>query len=256
MRIRIAACLAAFALVAVVTAATTPARAGAQDKSKIDPPKHLYGHDLRVRKGGVGDFGPETPRVGVEFFRDSTTKTIIAISDAGSVAVTRAPTGELGKSEAPKWLTAHDLSCRKAGEPFFTQQTKKFGVELFQDRPSNTLLYVSDTGSVALAPVPGALVTDKGPKWHHGLEPKVRTPDQDKFDNAKKFGMEVFKDENTIDQKTSVLIYITEVGFIGTGLTTAPSERVKPPRVAESPTALECVVKLIIPCGTGPIAGI
>lgn len=36
-----------------------------------------------------------------------------------------------------------------------------------------------------------------------------------------------------------------ESEFAHTGLTTAPSERVKPPRVAESPTALECVVKQV-----------
>lgn len=46
-----------------------------------------------------------------------------------------------------------------------------------------------------------------------------------------------------------------ESEFAHTGLTTAPSERVKPPRVAESPTALECVVKQVIACGSGPIAG-
>jgi len=39
-----------------------------------------------------------------------------------------------------------------------------------------------------------------------------------------------------------------------TGLTTVPSVRVRPPRVAESPASLECRVRQIIPCGTGPIA--
>jgi flavin reductase (DIM6/NTAB) family NADH-FMN oxidoreductase RutF len=38
------------------------------------------------------------------------------------------------------------------------------------------------------------------------------------------------------------------------GLTTVPSVKVKPPRIAESPVALECLVKQIVPCGTGPIA--
>lgn len=38
------------------------------------------------------------------------------------------------------------------------------------------------------------------------------------------------------------------------GLTTIPSVKVKPPRIAESPVALECIVKQIVPCGTGPIA--
>lgn len=39
-----------------------------------------------------------------------------------------------------------------------------------------------------------------------------------------------------------------------TGLTTSPSEKVKPPRVAESPVHLECVVRQILSFGTGAIA--
>ncbi len=80
-------------------------------------------------------------------------------------------------------------------------------MEMFHDRGTNQLLYVCESASVALASAPGALVTNKGPKWNHAMEPKVRAPEQDKFENAKKFGVEVFKDENT-----GGLIYITEVG--------------------------------------------
>jgi flavin reductase (DIM6/NTAB) family NADH-FMN oxidoreductase RutF len=39
-----------------------------------------------------------------------------------------------------------------------------------------------------------------------------------------------------------------------TGLTAVPSLKVAPPRVAESPVSMECRVRQIIPCGTGPIA--
>jgi flavin reductase (DIM6/NTAB) family NADH-FMN oxidoreductase RutF len=39
-----------------------------------------------------------------------------------------------------------------------------------------------------------------------------------------------------------------------TGLTALPSVKVGPPRVAESPVNMECRVRQIIPCGTGPIA--
>lgn len=38
------------------------------------------------------------------------------------------------------------------------------------------------------------------------------------------------------------------------GLSTIPSVKVRPPRVAESPVSMECVVRQILPCGTGPIA--
>lgn len=39
-----------------------------------------------------------------------------------------------------------------------------------------------------------------------------------------------------------------------TGLTTLPSTKVTPPRLAESPVNLECKVRQVIPCGTGAIA--
>ena len=45
-----------------------------------------------------------------------------------------------------------------------------------------------------------------------------------------------------------------ESEFPLTGLTAVPSAKVKPPRVAESPVSMECKVRQIIPCGTGPIA--
>lgn len=200
----------------------------AQDKGKVSPPQHLYGHDLRVRPGGEKDFGKDTPRVGLEMFRDESTRSIIAISETGAVAVTKAPVGALGMDKKCEWKTANDLHCRKAGEAEFTQKTKMWGVEMFYDRGTNQLLYVCESGSVALAPVPGGLVTDRGPKWHHAMEPKVRAPEQTEFASAKKFGMEVFKDENT-----GGLIYITEVGAVATAASNSPfpdPKKIAPPK--------------------------
>jgi len=39
-----------------------------------------------------------------------------------------------------------------------------------------------------------------------------------------------------------------------TGLRTLPSSRIKPPRLADAPVALECVVRQIVPVGDGPIS--
>src|SRR5262245_19007458 len=234
MRKQIAAGLAVITAGLAVLAGTTGS-AGAEDKTNIAPPKHLYGHDLRVRKGGEPHFGPDTPRVGVEFFLDEPTKTTIAISDKGAIAVT--PAGVPGTDMACKWLTAHDLACRKAGEPEFTQKTKKWGVELFRDISSNRLLYVCESGSIILAQVPGELVTDKGPRWHHALEPKVRAPEQEKFDNAKKYGMEVFKDENT-----GGLIYVTEQG--GITAAAAPGAFPDPKKIAPPKTQYGLILKV------------
>jgi hypothetical protein len=225
MRTRITAgVVVAAAGLSVLVGGAAP-RAGAQDKAKLEPPRHLYGQDLKVRNGGKTDFGPDTPRIGVEVFLDDTTRTIIFLSETGALAVTKAPTGgALGADRKCEWKTAHDLSVRKAGEAEFSQKTKKWGVELFQDRATNQLLYVCESGSVMLAPVPPGLVTSAGPKWHHALEAKVRAPEQESFDTAKRFGLEVFKDENT-----GGLIYITDVGAIAGATTALPAPDPKKP---------------------------
>jgi hypothetical protein len=208
MRTRIAVGLAVVAGTLVALSGTTN-EVIAQDKTKSNPPKHLYGHDLRVRPGGEREW-MKAVKIGVELFHDETSKAIVAISESGFISVAPAPTGTaVGMDKTCKWLTAHDLNCRKAGEAEFTQKTKKWGVELFHDRGTNRLLYACESGAVALAPVPGGLVTEKGPKWHHALEPRVRAPEQTDFVNAKKIGMEVFKDENT-----GGLLYITEAGAV------------------------------------------
>lgn len=234
MRMRITAGLAAVvAGLAGLTGGSAPL--AAQDKAKLVAPKYLYGHDLRVRPGGTPDFDAKTPRVGVEVFQDETTGATIGISETGALAVF--PAGPVGADKTCKWLTAHDLATRKAGEAEFTQKTKRFGVELFRDQASNHLLYVSEAGSPAFAPVPGTLATDKGPKWHHALEPKVRGPEQTSFDSAKRYGVEVFKDENT-----GGLIYITENGSIATAA--APSAAPDKNKVLAPKTAYGLVLRV------------
>lgn len=221
----------------LVVAAGAPDRAAAQPPKgdKAPPPKYLYGHDLRVRPGGVKDFDSKTPRVGVEVFQDESIGTTIGITETGSIAVF--PNGPVGADKTCKWLTAHDLKVRKAGEADFTQKTKMWGVELFRDLGSNRLLYVCESGSLAFAPVPGSLASDKGPKWHHGLEPKVREPEQDTFDKARKVGMEVFKDENT-----GGLIYATETGSIATA--PAPASPPDPKKIAPPKPAYGLILRV------------
>ena len=224
MRMRITSGLAA-ALIALAGGVNP---ADAQPKTdKGPPPKFLYGHDLRVRAGGVKDFDEKTPRIGIEVFQEESTGATVGISETGSLAVF--PAGPVGGDKTCKWLTAHDLGVRKAGETDFTQKTKKWGVELFRDLGSNKLLYAGEGGSLAFAAIPSGFPTNspltdaqaKGPRWHHALEPKVRGPEQTTFENARKFGVEIYKDEGT-----GGLIYTTETGSIATAAApaTAPDK--------------------------------
>ena len=228
MRTRITAGL--FGL-AVVVGGLSPV--AAQPKAGTGP-KLLYGHDLKVRPGGVKDFA-KAKQVGVELFRDDATGAVVGVSETGAIGVFRTPA--IGENHRSKWLTAHDLKVRKAGEAEFTAKTKVWGVELFRDLGTDRLMYVCESGSIAFAPVPGNLVTDRGPKWHHALEPKVRSPEQTAFTDAKTFGLEVFKDENT-----GGLLYVTETGSIATA--PAPAEPPDPAKVAAPKPAYGLVLRV------------
>jgi hypothetical protein len=220
---------------ALVVSFGSPRTVVAGQDDKKGAPKFLYGHDLAVRKGGEKHFTKETRRVGIEVFHDEATKAIVAISEGGALAV--APAVPIGMETKCKWLTAHDLAVRKAGEKEFTDKTKKWGVELFRDLGSNQLLYACESTSIAFAPIPGSLVTDRGPKWHHALEPKVRGLMQESFDTANRFGLEVFKDENT-----GGLIYITDAGQIATG--PAPASQPDPTKISPPKTAYGLVLQV------------
>ena len=139
---------------------------------KGSAPKFLYGHDLRVRPGGKPDFGPDTPRIGVEVFQEDSTKATIAVSENGSLAVI--PAGTVGGDKTCKWLTAHDMKVRKAGEAEFTQKTKVWGAEVFRDQASNHLLYVCESGSLAFAPAPFPKKRDRAQEETKRLEGRWR----------------------------------------------------------------------------------
>ena len=226
--------------IAAIVAASIVAIGGtdplfAQDKAKQDkerkgnPPKFIIGHDFQIRQGGKADFDKDTPKIGVEIYLHEETNAFVAISDVGALAV--APAAPVGMDKTCKWLTGHDMSARKAGEKDFTQKTKRFGFELYRDMATNRLLYVCETGSIALAPIPATLVTDKGPKWDHAFELKVRGINQSSFDNARKVGLEIYRDDNTSD-----LIYLSETGGIATSLAPAspsdPKTKNLPPKSA------------------------
>src|SRR5439155_12817835 len=87
--------------------------------------------------------------------------------------------------KAPEWLHGLDLSCRKFNEKSFTKDTRKFGVEVYNDLTTGHLIFISETGSIAV--VPAAAKVDaptpkaKEPRWTHGLNVKCRKYGQKEF---------------------------------------------------------------------------
>jgi len=196
--------------VVCVLLAETPI-VGADDKAK--PPVWTHGLELRVRKAGELDFGPMTKRFGLEVFKDENTNLLIYVTETGAVAEAAAVAVPAdAKTKPPTWLHGLEFSVRKAGEADFTKNTKKFGVEVFKDENTGYLIYASETGDITQAPAANVVpdVKSKTPTWVHGIEFKVRKGGENDFTkDTKKYGVEVFKDENT-----GYFIYISETGSI------------------------------------------
>jgi hypothetical protein len=55
-------------------------------------------------------------------------------------------------AQAPEWKHGMELRVRKAGEADFNKDTQKFGIEVFQDKNNGNLIYISQTGSIAVVP--------------------------------------------------------------------------------------------------------
>lgn len=56
------------------------------------------------------------------------------------------------KAKAPEWKHGMELRVRKQGEPDFNKDTKKYGIEVFRDENNGNLIYISETGSIAVVP--------------------------------------------------------------------------------------------------------
>jgi hypothetical protein len=118
-------------------------------------------------------------------------------------------------AQAPEWKHALELRVRKATEDDFSKDTQKFGLEVYLDPNGSHGIHIAENGSIAVMsgkafkPATGKV---KPPLWQHGLTLAARKADEKEFTKStKKFGIEVFKDENNGN-----LIYISETGSIDT----------------------------------------
>src|SRR5262245_515194 len=200
--------LAAFTLALAVA----PGSPGQDGKAK--DPECKYAPDLRARKSTEPAFSAETRKFGVEVFIDGHTSDALHLCETGSVAVVPAKlfkAGE-GKAKGPLWQHGLTLNARPASETKW-EKGKKFGLEAYKDDNSGDLVYVNENGVVAAVPAKYATATviekgkPKDPKWLDGMNLKVRKAGDVDWDKARKFGVEVFRDDNNGN-----LIYVTEPG--------------------------------------------
>jgi len=178
---------------------------------KVKSPEWKFAFDLAARKAGEKEFSKDTKKYGVEVFLDPNSNKLIYVSETGAVAVLPAPAGlPTGKAKDADWQGAMELRVRKVGEKDFTENTKKYSIEVFKDENTGNLIYICETGSIAVAPGRSAeLARGKKPEWKHAMELKGRKAGEKDFETARKHAVEVFRDENTGN-----LVYITDVGDI------------------------------------------
>ncbi len=176
-------------------------------------PKWVHSVDLSVRKGGVKDW-KDAEKFGIEVYRDSGTGNLVYITQHGYVAIVPETTEVKGEGKSPEWLHGLDLSCRRFNEKSFTKDTRKYGVEVYNDITTGNLIFICESGSIAVAPagasVKAPTTNVKEPTWTHGLNVRCREYGEAEFsDKTRAFGVEVFRDENV-----GVPLYVNEVGVI------------------------------------------
>ncbi|MFO0927925.1 MAG: hypothetical protein U0736_12935 [Gemmataceae bacterium] len=198
------------------TVSVVPAKLFKSGDGKAREPLFRHGLALKGRPAGEKDWD-KARRVGLEVFSDENSGTLVYLSETGAVATVPAKyavagAAEKGKPRNPTWKHAMDLKVRKAGEKDFNKDTRKVGVEVFLDDNTGNLVYLTETGGVAVVPSKLAAREDttKGPTWQHGLELSARRPGEREFTkDTRKYGLEVFLDENNGN-----LVYLIETGAI------------------------------------------
>lgn len=191
-----------------------PARyAVGTERGKPKKPKFLRAMNLKVRKAGEKTFTKDTRRVGVEVFLDENNDNQVYVTEGGAVAVVPARLASKSDSgKGPDWQHGVELPVRKAGVKEIDKDTKTFGLEVFLDGDSGNLVYIGETGAIAVVPGKFAKATDEGKAKDatrkHAVDLSVRKPGQKEFAKGdRRFGVEVYADGNNDN-----LVYIAETG--------------------------------------------
>lgn len=193
----------------LVAATSAAGRAAGTDAA----PKWAHSVDLSVRKGGIREW-KDAPKIGVEIYRDRNTSSLVYISETGSVAVVPETKELVASDKAPAWLHGLDLAVRRASEPTFSKDTRRYGVEVFREEASENLIFVCESGSIAVLPggakLPAPTPNAKEPTWTHGWNVKARKYGEKDFSaTTQVYGGEAFVDDNL-----GAVIYVSEMGSI------------------------------------------
>src|SRR5207248_170645 len=151
-------------------------------------------------------------------FKDENNGNVIYLSETGGFAVV--PSKLQNKDEAvkkaldPEHQHGLELAVRKFGEDNIGKDTKRYGVEIYSDENNGNLIYLCETGDLAVVAARVARKTPEGktkaPELKHAMDLAARRVGEEKFTKAtKRYNVEVYFDENNGNT-----IYICETGSI------------------------------------------
>lgn len=181
----------------------------------LKSPRWLHSFDLKCRKGGQKEWDKDTAIYGLEVYQDLNNSNLIYITNTGNISVV--PWAEeISKSEGknPDWLHGQDLQSRKYKEANFTDKTKKYGVEIFRDGNNSNLIFLAETGHIAVArgdkDVKAPTPKPKDAKFLHGLDLSCRNAGQENFTpDTPTFAIEIYDESNA-----NVTLYLSQTGAL------------------------------------------
>jgi hypothetical protein len=136
-------------LLVLLAADGTIAVAGAgQFDAHIKYSPYLHAFACRARRGGEADFTDETPAFGIELWKERATGALVYASEKGPVVV-KGNVSEL-PTVAPKWVARFKLGIRKEREGRLPDDDRMGSVEIFRDETTGNLLYLCETGHIAV----------------------------------------------------------------------------------------------------------
>jgi hypothetical protein len=209
--------------------ALAPGFADLKPNAAAKAPKWITGLDMPARKAGQRDFGKMTRTHSLELFHDPNSDDFVFITEQGFLAAVGAEGKVANGNRAPAWLYGFDVNARKGGSRDW-KDAAKFGIEVYRDGNTGCLIYLCETGNVAVVPEQGETKpSDQDPAWLHGLDLAIRKAGEPVFGKGtRQYGIEVFRDE-----ATGNLLFISETGTLsvvsGGAKLPAPTPNAKEP---------------------------
>jgi hypothetical protein len=172
-----------------------------------DQPDKKYRLEMPVAKAGATE--PHT--IAADVFLDKKASLLFYAVQQKSLAIAPGDEKTVGKGDKEaKQLYRHVLKVRKWDDNDMDDKTPRTAVEVFRDENNGNLVYVSDTGSVAVVPAPKEAPGKKAPetKWLYRLKLKVRPAGETCFAFGElKCNVEVYRESDS-----GRLLYVTEYG--------------------------------------------